>query len=437
VAITGLGLVTPVGNDAPSTWAGLVAGRSGLGSITNFDASGFSTRIGAEVKHFTGDTGTPDRKLAKFASRTHRFALAAAEEALADAGLRPGEKNSHRWGLSVGAGMMGHAFEELAAVHAHCAPSGKFNPDGLIGGKFPADPVGFCRSQTNTGLALLTRQFGIRGYATSVHTACASGGQAVGTALKVMRRGLTDFMLAGGYDSMLNPVGLSGFCLLGALSADNDAPTRASRPFDATRNGFVLGEGAGFLVLEDLDSARRRGARIYAELAGDGNSLSSYRITDSPPDGDGPIQAIEQALTDAGLTPETVDYVNAHGTSTLMNDKSECAALRAVLGSQVDRVAVSSTKSCMGHLIAAAGAVEAAVCALAIRDGIAPVCANLEQLDPECAVNVVRGRSKPMRIRAAISNSLGFGGSNSCLAFRHPEEAPPATAEAGSRPQGA
>ena len=437
VAITGIGLVTPVGNDAPSTWAGLVAGRSGIGSITNFDASGFSTRIGAEVKHFAGDAGTPDRKLAKFASRAHRFALAAAEEALADAGSRPGEKNSHRWGLSVGAGMMVLAFEELAAVHAHCAPSGEFNPDGLISGKFPVDPVGFCRSQTNTGLALLTRQFGIRGYATSVHTACASGGQAVGTALKVMRRGLTDFMLAGGYDSMLNPVGLSGFCLLGALSADNDAPTRASRPFDATRNGFVLGEGAGFLVLEDLDSARQRGARIYAELAGDGNSLSSYRITDSPPDGDGPIQAIEQALTDAGLTPETVDYVNAHGTSTLMNDKSECAALRAVLGSQVDRVAVSSTKSCMGHLIAAAGAVEAAVCALAIRDGIAPVSANLEQLDPECAVNVVRGRSKPMRIRAAISNSLGFGGSNSCLAFRHPEEVPPTTAEAGSRPRAA
>ena len=437
VAITGIGLVTPVGNDAPSTWAGLVAGRSGLGSITNFDASGFSTRIGAEVKHFARDAGTPDRKLAKYASRTHRFALAAAAEALADAGLRPGEKNSHRWGLSVGAGMMGLAFDELAAVHAHCAPSGEFNPDGLITGEFPADPVGFCRSQTNTGLALLTRQFGIRGYATSVHTACASGGQAVGTALKVMRRGLTDFMLAGGYDSMLNPVGLSGFCLLGALSADNDAPTRASRPFDATRNGFVLGEGAGFLVLEDLDSARRRGARIYAELAGDGNSLSSYRITDSPSDGDGPIQAIEQALTDAGLTPETLDYVNAHGTSTLMNDKSECAALRAVLGSQVDRVAVSSTKSCMGHLIAAAGAVEAAICALAIRDGIAPVSANLEQLDPDCAVNVVRGRSKPMRIRAAISNSLGFGGSNSCLAFRHPEEVPPATAEAGSRPQAA
>jgi 3-oxoacyl-(acyl-carrier-protein) synthase len=432
VAITGLGLVTPVGNDAPSTWAALVAGRSGLGPITHFDAGGFSTRIGAEVKHFADTAGVPDRRLAKFASRTHRFALAAAEEALADAGIRPDETNGHRWGLSVGAGMMGLTFEEFSAVHAHCAASGEFNPDGLIRETFPADPVGFCRNQPNTGLALLARQFGVRGYATSVHTACASGGQAVGTALKVMRRGLVDFMLAGGYDSMLNPIGLSGFCLLGALSTDNDQPTRASRPFDATRNGFVLGEGAGFLVLEDWEFARRRGARIYAELAGDGNSLSSYRITDSPPDGDGPIQAIHQALSDAGLTPASVDYVNAHGTSTLMNDRSECAALRAVFGSQVDSVAVSSTKSCMGHLIAAAGAVEAAVCALAIRDGIAPVSANLEQLDPDCAVNVVRGKSRRLRIRAAISNSLGFGGSNSCLAFRHPEEVLSLTARAGT-----
>jgi 3-oxoacyl-[acyl-carrier-protein] synthase II len=223
---------------------------------------------------------------------------------------------------------------------------------------------------------------------------------------------------------MLNPIGLSAFCLLGALSADNDTPERASRPFDATRNGFVLGEGAGFLVLEEWQSARKRGAKIYAELAGDGNSLSCYRITDSPPDGDGPIQAMQQALADAGMSPELVDYVNAHGTSTLMNDRSECAALRAVMGNHIGRVAVSSTKSCMGHLIAAAGAVEAAVCALAIRDGIAPVNANYVQSDPDCNVNIVRGQSRPLHIRAALSNSLGFGGSNSSLAFRHPDEVP-------------
>jgi 3-oxoacyl-(acyl-carrier-protein) synthase len=292
----------------------------------------------------------------------------------------------------------------------------------LLQDEFPADPVGFCRSQTNAGLALLTRHFGICGYATCVHTACASGGQALGTALKAMRRGLSDYMLAGGFDSMLNPIGLSGFCLLGALSTDNDEPERASRPFDATRNGFVLGEGAGFVVLEKWESARARGAHIYAELAGDGNSLSSYRITDSHPSGDGPIQAMQQAMADAGITPESVDYVNAHGTSTPMNDRSEAAALRVVMGSRIDQVAVSSTKSCMGHLIAAAGAIEAGVCALAIRDGIAPVNANYGQPDPECQLNIVAGSSRKMRIRAALSNSLGFGGSNSCLALRHPDE---------------
>jgi len=432
VAITGIGMVTPVGHDAPTSWTSLLAGRSGIGLIQQFDARGFPVRIGAEVKDFPAGAAVCDPKLFKFTSRSHRFALAAAAEALADAGIKPSEGNRHRWGLSVGAGMLGVTFSELQTVHGFCAPDGEYNPDGLLDVNFPADPVAFCRSQTNAGLALLLRQFGITGYATSVHTACASGGQAIGTALKVIRRGLADFMLAGGYDSMLHPIGLSGFCLLGALSADNDNPERASRPFDATRNGFVLGEGAGFLVLEEWQAARARGARIYAELAGDGNSLSSYRITDSHPSGDGPIQAMHQALADAGVAPESVDYVNAHGTSTLMNDRSECAALRAVMGGHIDAVAVSSTKSCMGHLIAAAGAVEAGICALAIRDGIAPVNANLVQSDPDCEINIVRGESRPLRIRVALSNSFGFGGSNSCLVFREPQDTD--AAEAGRRP---
>ena len=424
VAITGIGLVTPVGNDAPTTWANLIAGRSGAAGIQGFDASGFSTRIGAEVKNFDAESIIADRKLLKFASRPHRFALAAGEEALRDAGIRPDSSTGHRWGFSVGAGMMGVAFGEVEAVHAHCVRDGDFNPDGLLDPQYPADPIAFCRGQTNAGLALLTRHFGIQGYATAVHTACATGGQAIGTALKAMRRGLSDYMLAGGYDSMLNPLGLSAFCLLGALSTDNATPERASRPFDATRNGFVLGEGAGFLVLEEWSAALKRGARIYAELAGDGNSLSSYRITDSHPSGDGPIQSMRQALASAGLRPENVDYVNAHGTSTLMNDRSECAALRAVMGDHIEQMPVSSTKGCMGHLIAAAGAVEAAVCALAIRDGIAPMSANHVQPDPDCNVNLVRGESRRVPIRAALSNSLGFGGSNSTLAFRHPEDVP-------------
>jgi 3-oxoacyl-[acyl-carrier-protein] synthase II len=221
---------------------------------------------------------------------------------------------------------------------------------------------------------------------------------------------------------MVNPIGLAGFCLLNAVSPDNHAPERASRPFDASRNGFVLGEGAGFLVLEPWDEARRRGARIYAELAGDGNSLSSYRITDSHPSGDGPIQAMRQAVADAGATLDQVDYLNAHGTSTPMNDSSECAAVKAVFGADWRKVAVSSTKSVMGHLIAAAGAVEAAVCALSIHHGVLPVNANLREQDPNCDVDLVRDAPRERRVRIVLSNSLGFGGSNSCLAFRHPDD---------------
>jgi 3-oxoacyl-(acyl-carrier-protein) synthase len=219
---------------------------------------------------------------------------------------------------------------------------------------------------------------------------------------------------------MINPVGLSGFCLLSAVSPDNDEPSRASRPFDATRNGFVLGEGAGFVVLEEWEAARARGARIYAELAGDGNSLSSYRITDSHPSGDGPIQSMQAALADAAATTDDVDYINAHGTSTPMNDRSESAAIHAVFGPRAKRVAVSSTKSMTGHLIAAAGAIEAAITALAIARDTMPLNANLVERDPDCDLDIVTGAPRSGRIRVALSNSFGFGGSNSSLALRHP-----------------
>lgn len=420
VAITGLGLVTPVGCGVRATWEALLAGRSGIGKISLFDASGFAVRIAAEVKGFSTETMIDDRKLMKFASRSHGFALAAAQEAMRDAGIHPTEATADRWACAVGTGMMGVDFAELSEIQRRCAPDGELTPNCLLSAEVAADPMAFCRSQSPAGLSLLLRRFGIRGYATSVHTACASGGQAVGTAMKVIRRGAADWALAGGFDSMISPVGLGAFCLLSALSADNESPERASRPFDATRNGFVLGEGAGFLVLEEWASARRRGARIYAELAGDGNSLSSYRITDSHPSGDGPIQAMQQALADAGATTGEVDYLNAHGTSTLMNDRSEAAAIRAVFGSRTDEVAVSSTKSMMGHLIAAAGAVEVAVCALAIRDGLLPVNANLTERDPDCALDIVRGEPRRRAVRAALSNSFGFGGSNSCVVLRNP-----------------
>ena len=263
VAITGLGLVTPVGNDVAATWHALLAGRSGVAPITHFDASGFPVRIAAEVKGFDPRHAIEDRKLLKFADRSHALALAAAEEALRDAGIRPEGSDATRWACVVGSGKATLGFGQLGEVHRHCAPDGHFHPDRLLTDGFAMDPLAFCRSQTCAGLSLLLHRFGIRGYATSVHTACASGSQAVGTAMKLIRRGTADYVLAGGFDSMINPIGLASFCLLGALSPDNETPERASRPFDATRNGFVLGEGAGLLVLEAWDAARRRGARIY------------------------------------------------------------------------------------------------------------------------------------------------------------------------------
>jgi beta-ketoacyl-acyl-carrier-protein synthase II len=422
VAITGIGVVCPVGNDVETTWAALLAGRSGAAPISLFDASGFSTRFAAEVKNFDDSMITAERKLLKFANRSHKFALAAAEQALRDAGIAPTAADGDRWGCAVGTGMMGVDYNDLAAVHRHSAAAGEVNTTQLLSDPAAADPLVFCRSQSTAGVALLTRRFGIRGYATSVHTACASGGQAIGTALKLIRRGSVDRALAGGFDSMISPVGLSGFCLLSAVSADNDAPERASRPFDANRNGFVLGEGAGFVVLEEWEAARERGARIYAELAGDGNSLSSFRITDSPPDGDGPIQSMRAALKDAGATPADVDYINAHGTSTPMNDRSESAAIHAVFGDRAKSVAVSSTKSTMGHLIAAAGAVEVVACALAIDRGEMPVNANYRDPDPDCDLDLVVGAPRRQRVRMTLSNSFGFGGSNSCVILRHPDE---------------
>jgi beta-ketoacyl-acyl-carrier-protein synthase II len=421
VAVTGIGLVTPLGNDTATTWRALLDGRSGVAAIAGFDASGFPVRIAAEVKGFGALERPQDAKLLKLANRAHRFALAAADEAIADAGVRPDEATATRWACVAGAGMLGWDFDDLAAFQRDFAAGGELDEKRLFAaGAASVDPIAFCRAQANAGVALLTHRFAIRGYASTVHTACASGGQAIGTAMRLVRRGVADRALCGGFDSMIHPLGLAGFCLLQALSPDNDRPERASRPFDRTRNGFVLGEGAGFLVLEEWELARRRGARIYAELAGDGNSLSSYRITDSHPSGDGPIQAMRQALNDAGVSPSEVDYLNAHGTSTPMNDRGECAAIRSVFGSHADRVAVSSTKSQMGHLIAAAGAVEAALSALAIRDGVLPVNANLAARDPDCDLDFVTGEPRRLAVRAALSNSFGFGGSNSCLVLRRP-----------------
>ncbi len=419
VAITGVGMVTPVGNDAPSSWARILEGASGVARIGSFDPSGFPTRIAAEVKGLVPEHRVEDRKLLRYAESFAAFALVAAEEAMADAGARPSSATADRWGVVGGSGMMTTSFGSLDRLQKEFAPDGTLDLHRLgTEGDRLISPVEFARHQSVCVLGLLQKRFEIRGYSNNVHTACASGGQALGLGARAIRRGTADCVLAGGYDSMINPLGLAGFCLLGAVSNDNDEPERASRPFDRTRNGFVLGEGAAFLVLEEWEHARARDARIYAELAGEGSSLSAYRITDSHPSGDGPIQAMRAALLDAGESPDRVDYVNAHGTSTQMNDLTETNAIKAVFGSRADGLPVSSTKSQIGHLIAAAGAVEGALCVLAIRDSVIPMTRNRDNPDPECDLDYVTDAPRQTRVDVALSNSFGFGGTNSCLVFR-------------------
>ncbi|MDI9818720.1 MULTISPECIES: beta-ketoacyl synthase [unclassified Legionella] len=421
VAITGLGVVSPLGNDAQSTWHNLIAGQSGIAEISHFDASGFPTHIAAEVHNFTLNPavkGKHNRFLMPFTA----YALDAAYQAFEDAGIKPGKQTANRWGVVTGSGMMTAEFDYLQRFQQTCATDGCIDWEKLQqNAQDFYRLVDFGKTTSNSGLSLLIQQFGIEGYASSVHTACASGGQALGLAMQVIRRGEADFMLAGGFDSMISPLGLSSFCLLGALSTYNETPATASRPFDGTRNGFVLGEGAAFLILEEWDKAKARGAKIYAELAGEGNSLSSYRITDSHPNGDGAIQAIERALKDAGVSAAEVDYVNAHGTSTKMNDLSETNAIKAVFKEQVGQLPVSSTKSQTGHLIAAAGALEAVLSVLAIQQAQIPKTANLTTPDPDCDLDYVVDGPREKALGVVLSNSFGFGGSNSCLLFKHPE----------------
>lgn len=421
IAVTGLGVVSPLGHDVETNWQQLMSRTSGMGQISHFDASHFPVRIAAEVKAFSSRQMFKN-KMTRYATHFTYFALEAAYQAFMDAGIRPERHNARRFGVVVGAGMMTAEFDYLKRFQETCARDGTPCWDDLQ--EKTSDffrLADFGKTLPNSGLSLLVDYFGIEGFATSVHTACASGGQALGLALQVLRRNEADCVLAGGFDSMINPLGLSSFCLLGALSTYNDTPETASRPFDGTRNGFVLGEGAAFLVLEDLEKARLRKAKIYAELAGEGNSLSSYRITDSPPDGNGAIQAIRRALEDAGIQPEEIDYINAHGTSTKMNDLSETNAIKACFGDKAKSIPVSSTKSQTGHLISAAGAIEAVFSSLAIHHQQIPQTANRHNPDPDCDLDFVTEGPRQARVQAVLSNSFGFGGSNSCLVFKHPE----------------
>jgi 3-oxoacyl-[acyl-carrier-protein] synthase II len=419
IAITGLGAVSPLGLDVQSTWNNLLLGHSGIAPIQQFDASAFPTTIAAEVKSFTKRPELHTKRH-RFAMSFTDYALEAAFQAFEDAGIRPTSSTASRFGVVTGCGMMTADFDYLHRVQKTVAPNGTIDWSLLEKNKKSFYRlIDFGQTTSNSGLSLLIQEFGIEGYATSVHTACASGGQALGLALQAIRRGESDVILAGGYDSMITPLGLSSFCLLGALSTDNTEPHRASRPFDGTRHGFVLGEGAAFLMLESWSHATARGAHIYAELAGEGNSLSAYRITDSHPNGDGAIQAIQRALIDAKVTPNEVDYINAHGTSTKMNDLSETNAIKAVFN-EGKIPPTSSTKSQTGHLIAAAGALEAVLSVLTIQSNIMPPTANLTTPDPECDLDYITEGPRAGKVNVVLSNSFGFGGSNSCLVFKNP-----------------
>lgn len=420
VAITGLGAVSPLGNDIQSTWDNLISGQSGIAPIQQFDAQYFPTNIAAEVKNFTMQPELKNKNN-RFAARFTEFALDAALQAVNDAKINT-DKTNERFGVVCGSGMMTAEFTYLSRFQKICAPNGEINWSVLQKKSQEFYSLyDFGSTTSNTGLSLLIKQFNLRGYANAIHTACASGGQALGLAMQAVRRGDADIMLAGGFDSMINPLGVSSFCLLGALANYNHTPTTASRPFDKTRNGFILGEGAAFLILEEWEHAKQRGAHIYAELAGEGNSLSSYRITDSHPNGDGAIQAIQAALDDAKIAYSDIDYINAHGTSTIMNDLSETNAIKSVFQNKAKQILVSSTKGQTGHLIAAAGAIEAVITTMSIQHNKLPINANLTTPDPECDLNYIIESPLEKSVGVAMSNSFGFGGSNSCLVFKHPE----------------
>lgn len=428
VVITGMGAVTPLGASARETWRRAVRGESGIDRISLFDAGGFPSKIAAEVKdvdvlvrNYIGAS-----KYLRYMNRSSLFALAASQMAWDDAGIGPGGVDPERFGVAMGVGLgnfpNASPLDELSAFYLECYDAGGVTPEvdyrKLARSTKRIDPSRLFQKTYNTTTALLSMRYGARGPCLTVVTACASSTQSVGEAFRAIQRGETDIALAGGCDAPVNELSLTGFCLLGALSRCNDAPQRACRPFDRKRDGFILAEGAGVVVLEDYAHARGRGARIHAELIGYGCSADAYRVTDPPQDGRGSAQAMRAALRDANITARQVDYVNAHGTSTYLNDKCETRGLKTVFGEHVYRVPVSATKSTMGHLVAAAGAVELIVTVKALRSGLIPPTINYEHEDPDCDLDYVPNRARRARIDVALSNSFAFGGHNASLVVR-------------------
>src|SRR5574340_368832 len=407
VVVTGLGLVSPVGIGVEESWSALVAGRSGIGPITLFDASTFPTRIAGEVKGFD-PVQFMDRKEARRNDRFIQFALAAAGMAMKDSGLDMAKEDPERFGVIVGAGIGGLGTieeEHKTFLEKGIRKIGPFFIPSLI---------------INLAPGQISLKFGLKGPNFSPVSACATGNHSIGDAMLYIERGLADVMVTGGCEATITHLGIGGFCAARALSERNDAPEKASRPFDKGRDGFVAGEGSGLLVVEEYEHARRRGARIYAEIAGYGASTDAHHIPAPAPGGEGGQRAMRMALRDAGMNPVQVGYVNTHGTSTPQGDVAECQGIAAVFGAHATekRLAVSSTKSMIGHLLGAAGGAEAVITVLAIARGVLPPTINVEDQDPECPLDVVPNQAREARVDAAMSNSFGFGGTNAVLLFK-------------------
>lgn len=405
VVITGLGVITPVGKDIPTFWNSLTTGVSGIDYVTAFDTSEYSTKIAGEIKNFNPEDFI-DKKEVRRMDRFVQFAIAASKQAIANAGLNIEESNANRIGVYIGSGIGGL----ITLEENHTALMEK--------GPRRVSPFMIPMMIANMASGLVSIHTGAKGPNSAAVTACATGTHSIGDATEIIRRGHADVMIAGGSEATISRLAFAGFGNMKALSTHNDEPQKASRPFDLNRDGFVMGEGSGIVVLESLEHAQKRGATIIAEVVGYGMSGDAYHLTAPSPEGEGAARAMAEALRDAGLDATSVDYINAHGTSTDYNDKFETMAIKTVFGEHAYKLAVSSTKSMTGHLLGAAGGVEAIACALAIRDGIIPPTINYETPDPECDLDYVPNEARKQPVRVTMSNSLGFGGHNASLILK-------------------
>jgi 3-oxoacyl-[acyl-carrier-protein] synthase II len=407
--VTGVGLLTPLGIGTEESWESIKAAKSGIGPITQFDASAFSCRIAGEVKGFDPANYIEKKEIKKM-GRFIQFAIAAADYALKSSGLTVTEETAEQVGVYIGSGIGG--FEVIEREHQTLL---EYGPRRISPFFIPATII-------NLASGYVSIRSGAKGPNSATATACTTSAHSIGDSFRLIQRGDADAMICGGTEACITPMGIGGFAAMRALSTRNDEPQRASRPWDRDRDGFVVGEGAGILVLEELEFAQRRGARILAEIVGYGMSADAFHVTAPPDNGDGAYRVMRNSLRDAGIGPQQVDYINAHGTSTEVGDRAESAAIKRAFGEHAYKLAVSSTKSMTGHLLGGAGGLEAGITIMAIRDQIAPPTINHENPDPLCDLDYVAGRARPMKIEYALSNSFGFGGTNGCLIFKRYQE---------------